>query len=73
MEGFPAVGEGQCTGIEHGFGLGGTRAILMVAHQGEATAGELHADLVASAGMQLNAHQRSALGSLCEGAVTEGD
>ena len=50
-------GEGQAAGEQHGSGASVPAAILPVTHQGEAPAGELHADLVAAAGVEPHMHQ----------------
>ena len=58
-EGSPFVGEGQAAGEEHGSGGLVPGAVLVVAHQGEAAAGELYPDLMTAACMEPDPDQRS--------------
>ena len=51
------MGEGDAAGEEQGSGAGVPCTIFVVAHQGEAPAGELDPDLVAAAGMEPDADQ----------------
>ena len=51
------VGKGKAAGVEHGSGDLIPGAILVVAYQGEAPAGELDSDLVTASGMEPDVDQ----------------
>ena len=57
LEGLSLPGEGDPAGEKHGGGQLVPCAVFVVAHQGKTTAGKLYPDLMASAGVETDAHQ----------------
>ena len=54
---FAVIGEGYAAGVEQGSGSGIPRTVLSVTDQRKSTAGKLHPDLMASAGVEPHPHQ----------------
>ena len=64
--GFACPGEGDPAGEQHGSIAGVPGTILVVTNQWETTAGELHTDLVTSAGVETDVYQRCCSGGLSD-------